>query len=379
MNLIALRMLMNDRAKFIALVFTIASATFLIAQQVSIFTGLMVRTTSQIIDTAPESVWVMHPGTIYVDEVKPVPDSAISEVRGITGVDSAVRHFRGLSRAVAPNGRFRVGILLGLDDQSLTGVPHAMLAGSVDALRQPDAIIIDDMGYESLFPGEPCQLGRTLELNDRRAVIVGICKPRPPFQTFPIIYAKYSDATRFVGRERNAVTFVLASPLPGVTLAELSRRIEAGTGYKGMPGRDFAWATVWYYVGNTGIPVNFGLTIITGIIVGAAVSGQTLFLFVLENLKAFAAFKAIGASDRRLVGMVMLQALTVGVLGFAIGIGMTALFFESTREIPKLRLFLLYAPVALGTGVVITGVAAAASLVAVRTVLRLEPGIVFKG
>ena len=58
---------------------------------------------------------------------------------------------------------------------------------------------------------------------------------------------------------------------------------------------------------------------------------------------------------------------------------MTALFFESTREIPQLRLFLLYAPVALGTGVVITGVAAAASLVAVRTVLRLEPGIVFKG
>jgi putative ABC transport system permease protein len=379
MNLIALKMLMNDKAKFLALVFAIASATFLVAQQVSIFTGLMNRTTSQIKDVAPDAVWVMHPQTVYVDEIRPMPDPVLGEVRGVEGVEWAVRHSKNLARASAANGRFRVGILLGLDDATLVGVPTTMILGRVEDLRKPDAVIIDDMGYRSLFPDAPLEIGKTIELNDRRAVIVGICKPRPPFQTFPVIYAKYSDSLRYIGRERNTMSFVLAKPKAGVTLDELSDRIGRVTGMKAMPAESFAWATIWYYIGNTGIPVNFGLTIVTAIVVGAAVSGQTLYLFVLENLKAFAALKAIGASDGRLTGMVLLQAGAVGAIGFGVGIGLTAVFFESTREIPKLRMFLLYTPVALGTALVIVGIAALASVLATRTLRRLEPGVVFRG
>ena len=50
MNAVALRMLLGDRAKYIGLIFGIAFSTMLMSNQVAIFTGLMLRTASQILD-----------------------------------------------------------------------------------------------------------------------------------------------------------------------------------------------------------------------------------------------------------------------------------------------------------------------------------------
>jgi putative ABC transport system permease protein len=69
MSLVALKMLTGDRAKYLALIFAIACSSFLIAQQSSIFAGLMNRTRSQIVDVADADVWVMNPATDYVDEI----------------------------------------------------------------------------------------------------------------------------------------------------------------------------------------------------------------------------------------------------------------------------------------------------------------------
>ena len=59
---------------------------------------------------------------------------------------------------------------------------------------------------------------------------------------------------------------------------------------------------------------------------------QTFYLFTVENLKQFGALKAIGVTNRRLVGIILLQAFTVGAIGFAIGTGMVAVFFELTLQ-----------------------------------------------
>lgn len=376
---VALRMLMGDAVKFNAMVFAIAASAFLISQQVSIFVGLMGRTTSQIRDVVDAPIWVMHPRTLYVDEIKALPDADLERVRSIGSVAWAVRLFKGYAKASAPNGRFRQAILMGLDDATLVGVPRVMLMGTWERLREPDAIVLDDQGYASLFPGEPLRVGRTVELNDRRATIVGICRPRPPFQTFPVVYARYSQAIGYVGRERNTMSYVLAQPAAGASVAGTIRDIEARTGLCALPTRAFAWRTIWYYIGNTGIPVNFGITVITAIIVGVVVSGQTFFLFVVENIKHFASLKAVGATDRMLLKMVGAQAAVVGSLGMAIGLGGCALFFHATSDIPKLRGFVFHGEVAWGTAGLMCAITVLASVVALRRVMRVEPAIVFKG
>ena len=381
MNFVALRMLTGDRAKYIGLMFAIAFSTFLLENQSSIFAGIMKRTTSQILDVTDADIWVMDKKTLYIDEVKALTDNDLYRVRSVPGVRWAVRLFKGQPRAKALDGTFRVVIMLGLDDASLVGAParDKMLLGAVDALRQPDAVIIDRVGYSFLFPGQPLELGRTLELNDHLVHIVGVAEAAAPFATFPVMFARYSQAIGFVGRERDQLSFVLVKPQPSISVHALCARIEAHTGLRAVSGIDFAWQTVRYYLKNTGIPVNFGITIGIALIVGAVVAGQTFYIFTIENLKQFGALKAIGVTNTRIVGMILLQACTVVAMGYSMGSGIAGLFFAMTlRNNPTRGLVLLWQTMT-GVAVAIFLVVFLASLLSIRRVLVLEPAVVFRG
>jgi putative ABC transport system permease protein len=379
MNFVALRMLTGDRSKYLGLIFAIAFSSFLIAQQISIFAGLLNRMRSQIFDITDGDLWVMDPATQYVDEVYALRDDALYRVRGVEGIRWAVPLFKGQPVARALNGRFRSVILMGLDDASLAGAPHKMILGSIGSLRDPEAVIIDLAGYHFLFPGQPPRLGDVLEMNDRRARIVGISDASAPFTSFPVMFTRYSLAVNYVGRQRTQMSFVLAKAEPGVKLADLARRIQAATGLRAVSDGDFGAMTISYYMAHTGIPVNFGLTVAIGLIVGTVVAGQTFYIFTIENLKQFGALKAIGTTNLRIVGMILLQAMLVGAMGYSIGMGMTACFFAITVHQEATRGIVLLWQCMAGTGAVVLFIVAVASLMSIRRVLKLEPAIVFRG
>jgi putative ABC transport system permease protein len=375
---LALRMLTGDRAKYVGLISAIAFSTMLMSQQMAIFCGLMLRTASVITDMPGADVWVMDPKLQNLDEIKPLRGEDLYRVRGVPGVEWAVRLYKGQARVRAGDGLYRVSVLLGLDDATLVGAPAEMLQGSVGDLRQPDAVILDDAGFRYLFPGEEPHTGKVVEMNDRRAVVVGICKASPPFQTFPVVYTRYSLATYYIPRERDDLSFVLAGPAPGLTGEEVCDRIRSQTGLQALPREAFLWKTIWFYIRSTGIPVNFGITVALGFIVGTAVAGQTFYLFVLENLRHFGALKAMGVADGRILGMVVLQAAVVGLLGFGIGMGMAAGFFAVTGNMTHLRAFFIPWQVMAGTAAAVGLIVLLASGMAVRRVWVLEPAVVFR-
>src|SRR6516225_945170 len=202
MNFVALKMLTGDRAKYLGLIFTIAFCTFLLENQTSIFAGILKRTGSQIVDVTEADIWVMDSKTEYFEQTKALKDTDLTRVRGVDGVQWAVKLFKGSPVARTPNGKFAVTICLGLDDATLTGAPRKMLLGSWERLQEPDSVVIDKAGYILLFPGEPLQLGRTLELNDHKVSIVGISDASAPFVSWPVLHARYSLAVNFLGHER---------------------------------------------------------------------------------------------------------------------------------------------------------------------------------
>jgi putative ABC transport system permease protein len=379
MNFVALQMLTTDKAKYLGLIFAVAFSTFLMAQQSAIFSGLMARTASQINDVQDARIWVMDRYTQYFDEVKALPDDTVYRVRGVKGVKWAVPIFKGQPRAKASDGNFRVVIMLGVDDSTLVGAPRSMVMGSYRDLKQPEAILIDRVGYEFFFPGQPYQLGKTLEMNDHFVKIVGIFNSSAPFQNFPVFYARYKNAINYVGRERNLMSFVLAAAEPGLRESDICKSIETATGLRAKTADQFGWQTILYYIHHTGIPVNFGITISIALLVGTVVAGQTFYIFTIENLKQFGALKAIGVKNSRLVGMIMLQALMVASVGYSLGLGMTATFFEVTKNNLDLRGFFIYPEIAIGTGITILLIVLLASLISIRRVLVLEPAVVFRG
>jgi putative ABC transport system permease protein len=379
MNFVALRMLTGDRAKYFGLVFAIAFCTFLLENQTSIFANIMKRTGNQILDVTDAEVWVMDPKTEYWEQTKALKDTDLSRVRGVSGVQWAVRLFKGSPVARTPEGKFAASFLIGVDDATLAGAPRRMLMGSAERLREPNSVIVDQAGYVLLFPGAPLALGRSLEMNDHRVTIVGISDAAAPFASLPVMHARYSEAIDFLGRERTQLSFILARPAPGSSPKALANHIESQTGLRARTTLEFIWDCIRYYLANTGIPVNFGITIAVALVVGTVVAGQTFYLFTVENLKQFGALKAIGVSNGRLTGMILLQAFTAGSLGFALGTGMAATFFEITlRKLATRGIVLMWQCVGL-TAACILLVVLVASVLSIRRVLVLEPASVFRG
>ncbi len=174
------------------------------------------------------------------------------------------------------------------------------------------------------------------------------------------------------------MSFVLANPQPGLTAHEVCRRIESQTGLQAITNDDFAWKTIDYYMRKTGIPINFGITVLLGFIVGTAIAGQTFYLFTIENLRQFGALKAMGAGNLRLLGMIMLQASVVAMLGYALGVGAAAVFGHLTSGSSQLAFYMPW-EVLWGTGVAVVLISILASMLSIHRVIVLEPAIVFQG
>ena len=110
MNFVALKMLTGDRAKYLGLIFTIAFSSFLLANQTSIFAGILARTGSQIINVADADIWVMDWRTEYVDEIRPLTENDLYRVRGVPGVQWAVR-LGEMTFLVGPSGSGKTTLL----------------------------------------------------------------------------------------------------------------------------------------------------------------------------------------------------------------------------------------------------------------------------
>ena len=375
---IAWKMLIGNRVKYLGIIFGVVFAALLIAQQASIFCGLMSLTVSQIRDVEGPSIWVMDKNVQFVDDIKPLSDNELFRVKGVPGVDWAVRFYKGIARARLQEGNYEQMILLGLDDATLVGAPEGIFMGSIADLRKPDAVIMDDAGYRRIWPGEPFRLGRVFEMNDHRAVVVALTKASRTFQSFPIVYTRYSQAVTFAPPERKVLSFVLADAAPGVPVEEVCGRIEAQTGLQALTRDQFLWTTVRSYMQKTGIPVNFGITVFLGFIVGTAIAGQTFYLFTVENIRQFGALKAMGTSNWMILLMVLSQALQVGLVGYGVGVGLAALFGWVSRGLSRLSFFMPWQVLAI-TAAAVFVIVLLASLLSIRKVLIVDPAIVFRG
>jgi putative ABC transport system permease protein len=421
MSWIALQMLTGDRAKFFGIVMGLTFAALLITQQGSIFCGLMLRTASQITDTTGADLWVMDPNVLQIDDNKPMIENNLYRVRGVEGILWAVPFYKGTGRAKVknihgdPEKVIESVILLGLDDASMVGGPpdERILVGKLEDLRKPDAVFVDQTRLTKLFPGLPPQyymvpdpkspgyedrediryfLNKEIEMNDHRAIIVGICEASRTFQSNPVIYTTYSRAKSYVAQERKVLSYILAqvdepknpdgsNALPEEERmklhAKVAQAVNRQTGLLALSSDQFLWKTIDYYLKYTGIPINFGITAFLGFLVGTAIAGQTFYNFTLENLKQFGALKAMGATNGRIVGMILLQATVVGLLGYGVGVGLAALFGMSTKG-GELAFYTPWQLLPI-TGAAVVLICILASLVSVRRVMVLEPAVVFRG
>ncbi|QFT75952.1 ABC transporter permease [Erythrobacter sp. THAF29] len=371
-------MLTGDAQKFYGLLFGIAFSTLLITQQLTIFVNLIERGASGVYNAPEAEIWVMDPVSRTTDVAYAMPSTALDQVRSVPGVEWAVPHLRSVASVRTREGDLEQVAIIGVDDATLIGLPKNLLKGSKDVLSQPDSVIIDDGGVVNMFGAGANPIGERLELNDQRAVILGVADTIPAFTSTAVLYTKYSRALNFVPGTRNRLSFVLAEPAAGITAAEVADRIEQQTGLKAETRDEFAQAGINFIVENTGIPTNFGITVILGFVVGVAIVGLTFSLFIRDNIKQFGALKAIGVTNWNIVKMVSVQAGMVGAIGYSLGVLGTAIFLWSFSGNPFFKGFYIPWQIPLISLVAVVIILALTGWFALRSVLNTEPASVFR-
>ena len=378
MTWIAIRMLTGDAQKFYGLVFGIAFSTLLITQQLTIFVNLVERGASGVYNVSSADVWVMDEVSRTTDVNYPLPSTALDRVRSVPGVEWAVPHLRAGASVRSGDGDLEGVAIIGVDDATLIGLPKRMATGDADVLSQPDSVIIDDVGVTRMFEDGRNPIGERLELNDQRAVIRGVADAIPSFTSQVTLYTKYSQALRYVPGTRNRLSFVLVGAAPDVTPAQLAERIGEQTGLRARTRDQFARDGIDFIIQNTGIPLNFGITVALGFIVGVAIVGLTFSLFIRDNIKQFGALKAIGVTNGKIRRMVAAQAGLVGLIGYGLGVLGTILFIWGFSANPTFKGFYIPWQIPLVSLAAVALILALTGWLALRSVLKTEPAAVFR-
>lgn len=372
---IAFELLVNDRAKFAALLVGITFAVFLMIEMTSLFAGILSRASSTVINIGA-SIWVMDPAVQTVANTIPVPDYVLDEVRSIPGVKYAVPLYSGAALLRLKDGTFQAANVLGLDDSSLFGRPQ-LISGEIQDIYAENAFIaIDDSEFRKL---KGAKIGTDFELNDHRGVVVGIGRVASSgLFGVPTLYTTYYRALQYIPNTRFTISYVLVEPKTAADVANIQRQVKAA-GYLALTKDQFTRQISDFYMYQTGIGTNMLIMTVMSFIVGLSISGQTFYTFILENLEKFGALKAIGAKGRELVSMILFQATFVSLAGYGFGVGLCAgVIWLARLYLPDYAAIITFWNMGLAFIMVVI-IASLSSYFGVRKVLQIEPFDIFRG
>lgn len=372
---LAYKLLVNDKAKFTALLVGITFAVFLMVAMTSLFAGVLNRASATVINLGAE-IWVMDPSVQTVANTIGMPDYILDAARSIKGVDYAVPVYSGGALVKLADGAWQAVTVVGLDDTSLYGRPR-LLKGKIEDLYGENAfIVVKDTEFPKM--NNP-RVGTEFELNDHRGVIVGVASVASSgLFGVPTLYTTYERALQYIPNPRFTISYILISPRTQADIPEIKKHVKA-LGFLALTRDEFMDKISTFYMFQTGLGMNLLIMTAMSFIVGLSISGQTFYTFILENLEKFGALKAIGAKSRELIGMILFQATFTALTGYGLGVGLCALvIYVAKLRLPDYAAMIAWWNLYIALVMVII-IAAVSSYVGVRKVLRVEPFDIFRG
>jgi len=373
-TLLAYKLLVNDRTKFAALLLGITFAVFLIVMMMSMFAGVLQRSSSTVINIGAK-VWVMDPAVTTPASSIPMPDYVQDAVRSIAGVRYAVPLYSGSGLVKLKDGSFQAASILGLDDSSLFGRPKLLKGNIEDIYAENGCIVVKDADFEKLHNPE---MGSEFEINNNRAVIVGIAKVTiSGLFGIPTLYTTYNRAIQYLPQTQFTASYVLVEPKSPADVPHIKDEVQR-LGYLALTEQEFISRTMQWYEFHTGLGMNILIMTVVSFIVGLSISGQTFYTFIIENLERFGALKAIGAKGSELVAMILFQSTFTALTGYGLGVGLcTGLIALAKWRLPDYAAVVTFSSLGIALGMVII-IVAISSYIGVRRVLRIEPFDIFR-
>jgi putative ABC transport system permease protein len=371
---LARKLLLHDRLRFAVAIAGVSVSVMLVLVQVGLYFGFM-DTASSIIDASKADIWVGKESNESFEFATPFDDRTYYKVASVPGVAATQRVLMGFAQLKLANGG-DIGVqVVGVDaqDRPLLG-PWNVVAGDAGRLGEAGAIVIDRSEYKKL---KIDRIGHATEISGVHAEVVAMTSGIRSFTTSPIVFADTKTARSFFPTGGEPVTYVLVDVAPGSSIDDVKARIDALPHLAAYTTKEISERTRTYWSQRTGVGAGFFTTAVLGVIVGFVVVGQILYSGTLQYLREYGTLKAMGARNSAVVKVILAQAMLSALLGFIVGaplaMGMRAAMAGANLTValsPE-----LYAVTAALTAVM----CAAAALLSIVKVLRLDPASVFKG
>jgi putative ABC transport system permease protein len=366
-------MLLHKKVRFGFTVFGLAVLFLLSSAQVGLLVGWC-NTITAVTSHAGVDVWVMADKTVAWDYAAYIPRQRIYQVRNVKGVAWSEGMYVGWSMWQRPDGRLVSVQMVGLDRGSVGG-PWAMREGSVEAVQQPNSVIVDELFLATLGVKG---VGDEVEMYGERATIRGVSREVRTFTATPFVFTSLKMATRYDKAFRaEDVTFVIVRCGPGANPKQLAQRIAAEVpGVEALTTDELMLRSIIYWLVETGTGLILLTTASLGLVVGAVVASQTLHAITQDHQANYATLLAVGFSHRQLLGCVLLQGMILSSLGILLGsVALKGLSILSANTPAAVEMTAL-----VYTGLVAVSLASSllGSFLSVKTIFHLDPVAVFR-
>lgn len=370
---LARRNLFHDRVRLTVTLTGIVFAVVLIVVELGLFIGFR-TTTSSVIDHSGVDFWVVSRHVPYIEMGVPFSERKLYQVRAVPGVERAEKYVSRWTQWQRPDGRHESVQVIGFNPDVPMGGPWNVVAGSIEELKRPDAIMVDEIYKNKLGV---TGIGQVVEMNGHRARIVGFTRGIRAFTTTPYVFTTFKQAQDYGRLSADQTVYLLVKLAPGADLEQVRREITARVKDVDVhTSSEFSRMTQHYWMFTTGAGVAVLLAASLGLLVGFVVVAQTIYATTMDHIREFGTLKAIGAPNSYVYKVILQQALLAAVLGYALGMAVSVFVVRGSQH--GGASILMPWPMAVGMFFVTVAMCCGAALVSINKVTHLDPAMVFK-
>nr|WP_314436991.1 ABC transporter permease [uncultured Brevundimonas sp.] len=383
---LALSTLLFEWRRYMAAVMALALSGLLVLAMTGVFIGIGKGFTATI-ERSGADIFILQPGAksimngpsgvprrfiplAYnhpeVTEVMPL-DGAGGSFQNIKNVDPTKSQADNASQG-APRQKWVQTSIIDTRPGSVT-IPTDYSQELVDALRQPYTVAVDETALNTLG----VKLGDKALYNGQTVTVVGVTRGYPNMMQPGVVMSR--DTLRMLGQ---ADTGPRVGPLmvklrdPARAQIVVDQLNEVGKGqWKAWTKQQLADANAGAMFEEGILVIIIGGCVVLGVIIGVAITWQTLRGAIMANIKEFASLRALGVGMGSLRRIVVELSFWVGVVGVAAAIFLTwlvSLLATMGAVIISLPLWLL---VVVGAGLI--AIAMASGLLSLGILKNSQP------
>jgi putative ABC transport system permease protein len=366
--LLARRNLARNRVRLLVSVGGVALALSLTLALDAVYAGVANQLT-RYIDRAGADVWVAQAGVRNLHMVASwLPDSVTEEVRAVAGVADATPILYSTDTIAAREER-AVAYVIGLPADTSMGGPWNVVEGSN---RVGPGEIIVDRGFARKAR---VSIGDTVTVLGGEARIVGLSEGTASLVN-SVAFVSFDDFQAMRGGAP-VVSFVLVKVAGAASPEAVAAAIERGVpDVTAQTRTDFSTQERRLVMDMSADVISIMNAV--GFVVGLAVVALTVYVQTLARRREYGVLKALGARNRVLYRVVLVQAVLSVAVGFLVGLAFTGLLgFIVPRAGLDLELSIGAASLA-KVGLFAAVIAGLAAILPIRQVSGVDPAIVFR-